>query len=268
MSVFSSGDDLSLALAAAADADLVSMARFRQADLHVTTKPDSTPVTDADRAVEDTIVAKIRAARPDDHIFGEETGQSGDSSSSRQWVIDPIDGTAGFLRGLPVWATMIALVVDGIPQVGVVSAPALGQRWWAATGQGAWTRTGREEPRQLAVSGVSSLSDAVISYNNLQGWVDAGYQSALLELVGQCWRARALGDFWAYMLVAEGVIDIAGEWDLQPYDIAALWPIVTEAGGHFSTLTGGQTIHQGSALATNGHLHSQVIDIIHPGGTP
>ncbi len=265
MSVFSPGDDLSLALAAAADADLVSMARFRQADLRVTTKPDRTPVTDADRAVEDTIRSKIRSARPDDSMLGEERGVSGGTGSSREWVIDPIDGTAGFLRGLPIWATMIALTVDGIPQVGVVSAPALGQRWWAATGQGAWTRRGTGVPEDIHVSEVAALDDAVISYNNLPGWLDAGHQSSLMELVGRCWRARAVGDFWAYMLVAEGQLDIAGEWDLKPYDIAALWPIVTEAGGEFSALTGEKGISLGSALATNSLLHDQVVAIIRGG---
>lgn len=265
MSVFSAGDDLSLALAAASDADLVSMSRFRQADLHVTTKPDRTPVTDADRAVEDTIRAKIRASRPDDNILGEERGHSGGTESSREWVIDPIDGTAGFLRGLPIWATMIALTVDGVPTVGVVSAPALGQRWWAAEGHGAWTRRGSGSPEKIQVSGVSDLADAVVSYNNLPGWLDAGHQSSLMELVAKCWRARAVGDFWAYMLVAEGQIDIAGEWDLQPYDIAALWPIVTEAGGDFSALTGEKDISLGSALATNSHLHEQVVAIIRGG---
>jgi len=265
VSVFSPGDDLSLALAAAADADLISMARFRQADLHITTKPDHTPVTDADRAVEDTIRAKIRSARPDDNILGEERGHSGGTGSSREWVIDPIDGTAGFLRGLPIWATMIALTVDGIPQVGVVSAPALGQRWWAAVGQGAWTRRGTAAPEKISVSGVTALEDAVVSYNNLPGWLDAGHQASLMELVGRCWRARAVGDFWAYMLVAEGQLDIAGEWDLQPYDIAALWPIVTEAGGDFSALTGEKDISLGSALATNSLLHDRVVGIIRGG---
>lgn len=255
---------MSLALAAVADADLVSMARFRQADLEVTTKPDRTPVTDADRAVEDLIRAKIHAARPDDHLHGEESGHSG-GGSSRVWVIDPIDGTAGFLRGLPIWATLISLTVDGIPQVGVVSAPALGQRWWAATGHGAWTRKRDGAPEALRVSGVRALHDAVVSYNNLPGWLDAGFEAQLKELVTTCWRARAVGDFWAYMLVAEGLLDIAGEWDLQPYDIAALWPIVVEAGGSFSSLLGEASIETGSALATNGHLHDQVVAVVRGG---
>lgn len=256
---FSPADDLSLALAAAADADLISMSRFRQADLDIDTKDDNTPVTDADRAVEDRIREIIRKSRPRDQILGEERGHSSGTESSREWVIDPIDGTAGFSRGLPIWATMIALTIDGIPQVGVVSAPALGQRWWAATGHGAWTKQGGQT-RTLAVSKTTRLDQAVLSYNSLPGWIDAGYQDRILPLIQSVWRARAIGDFWSYMLVAEGHVDIAGEHDLQPYDIAALWPIVTEAGGQFSDVTGTQTLTSGSALATNGLLHDTVLE--------
>ena len=265
MAEFTPGDDLSLALAAAANADLVSMARFRQSDLQVDQKADLTPVTDADRAVEDSIRQTIRSARPDDQILGEERGHSGGSSGSREWVIDPIDGTAGFSRGLPIWATLIALTVDGIPQVGVVSAPALSQRWWAAKGAGAWTRRWGGVPERLAVSSTNTLGDAIVSYNNLPGWMEAGRHQQLLTLVSRCWRARAIGDFWPYMLVAEGSVDIAGEWDLQPYDMAALWPIVEEAGGRFSALTGEKSIAQGSALATNGSLHDEVVGIVRGG---
>lgn len=262
---FTPGDDLSLALAAAANADLVSMARFRQSDLQVDQKADNTPVTDADRAVEDSIRATLRAARPDDQILGEERGHSGGSSGTREWVIDPIDGTAGFSRGLPIWATLIALTVDGVPRVGVVSAPALGQRWWAAAGSGAWTRRPNGQIEKVSVSKTASLSDAIVSYNNLPGWMEAGRQAQLLTLVSQCWRARAIGDFWPYMLVAEGSVDVAGEWDLQPYDMAALWPIVEEAGGRFSALTGEASIAKGSALATNGVLHDDVVAIVRGG---
>jgi histidinol-phosphatase len=265
VSDFSLGDDLSLALAAAANADLISMARFRQADLQVDEKADTTPVTDADRAVEDSIRTTIRQARPDDQILGEERGHSGGTTASREWVIDPIDGTAGFSRGLSIWATLIALTIDGIPRVGVVSAPALGFRWWAASGHGAWMRADGGSPVKLQVSQTASLSDAIVSYNNLPGWMAAGRQAQLLTLVSKCWRARAIGDFWPYMLVAEGSVDVAGEWDLQPYDMAALWPIVEEAGGQFSALTGDRTIAQGSALATNGLLHDEVVTIVRGG---
>jgi len=259
--IFTPADDLSLALAAAADADLISMSRFRQADLDVDTKSDQTPVTDADRAVEDRIRSVIRASRPRDQILGEERGHSSGTESGREWIIDPIDGTAGFSRGLPIWATLIALTIDGIPQVGVVSAPALGQRWWAASGHGAWTRKDGTTS-QVSVSSVSQLSEAVVSYNSLPGWMDAGRAPQLMELVSRTWRARAIGDFWSYMLVAEGLLEIAGEFDLQPYDIAALWPIVTEAGGRFSSLDGEETLTSGSALATNGLLHDVVLEMV------
>lgn len=262
MTSFSLADDLSLALALAEEADRVSMDRFRAQDLEISTKPDRTPVTDADRSVEDTIRRRLREARPRDQVLGEERGHNTGASSSREWVIDPIDGTAGFLRGLPIWATLIALTYDGIPRVGVVSAPALRQRWWAAEGLGAWTAAPGEEPRPLRVSGVRHLEDAAISYNSLPGWLEAGYEKQILELVRRSWRARAIGDFWSFMLVAEGSLDVAGEWDLQPYDIAALWPIVVEAGGRFSTLTGEQSLALGSALATNGHLHDEVLGIV------
>ncbi len=263
---FSPSDDLALALAAAEKADLISMARFRASNLEVTTKPDRTPVTDADRAVEDSIRQSIRDARPRDQILGEERGHSSGTESSREWIIDPIDGTAGFLRGLPIWATLIALCIDGIPQVGVVSAPALGQRWWAATGHGAHTRHLGEE-REITVSRVAKLSDAVVSYNSLPGWVERGKTQEVLALATGAWRARAIGDFWAYMLVAEGSLDVAGEWDLQPYDIAALWPIVVEAGGQFSSLEGTEDLAAGSALATNALLHREVLEIVRGGNS-
>jgi len=240
------------------------MARFQSADLRTETKADSTPVTDADRAVEDRVRAVIRAARPRDQILGEERGHSTGSESSREWVIDPIDGTAGFSRGLPIWATLIALTIDGVPTVGVVSAPALSQRWWAATGHGAWTRH-HGKTRPIRVSEVGALDQAVVSYNSLPGWLEAGAHDQLMTLVGAVWRARAIGDFWSYMLVAEGLLEIAGEFDLQPYDIAALWPIVTEAGGRFSALDGSEDLGAGSALATNGLLHEAVLNIMRGG---
>lgn len=259
------GGDLALALQAASNADLVSLNRFMAQDLHVTTKPDRTPVTDADKATEDIIRSTIRASRPDDSIFGEEGGSDGSTDGThtgRQWIIDPIDGTAGFLRGLPIWATLIALVIDGVPQVGVVSAPAMKKRWWAATGHGAWaTHDGNRTPQRLGVSAVASLSDAVLSYNSLQGWMQDGRFPQLTSLAEKVWRTRAIGDFWSYMLVAEGLLDIAGEPDLKPYDIAALAPIVKEAGGRFSSLDGEESMWKGTALATNGLVHDDVLSV-------
>lgn len=254
-------DDLELALALADAADAISIDRFRALDLLVTSKPDRTPVTDADRAVEQAIRDRLAADRPDDGILGEEFGSAEGSTgtSHRQWIIDPIDGTANFLRGVPIWGTLIALAVDAVPVLGVVSAPALGQRWWGARGLGAFTSQRGAAARRLRVSGVSELSDAVLSYNSLPGWDDAGRLEPIIDLTRSVWRARAIGDMWSYMLVADGAIDIAGEFDLQPYDMAALQPIIEEAGGRFSSVDGDSGPWHGSALATNGHLHEEVL---------
>ncbi len=257
---YSLADDLALALALAADADHISLDRFRALDLVVTTKPDRTPVTDADQAVERGIRAGIESARPGDGILGEEYGTEG--GSSRQWIIDPIDGTANFLRGVPIWGTLIALAVDGIPVVGVVSAPALRQRWWGAIGHGAWGQTFDEKPRRLAVSEVAELSDASLSYNSLQGWDVAGRLDQAIALSRAVWRSRAIGDMWSYMLLAEGSLDVVAEFDLQPYDMAALIPIVQEAGGRFTSAAGEQGPWGGSAVATNGRLHDDVLALV------
>jgi histidinol-phosphatase len=260
---YSFADDLALALTAAASADLVSLPRFQAQDLVVTTKPDRTPVTDADTAVEKLIRSILTASRPDDAILGEEFGSTGDRQGpqpGRQWIIDPIDGTAGFSRGLPIWATLIALAIDGEPVVGVVSAPALNKRWWGAQGLGATaldTHSGVK--RTLGVSQVGRVSDATVSYNSLPGWIEDGREKQVQALATTAWRARALGDFWSYMLVAEGSLDMAGEADLQPYDIAALVPIVVEAGGQFSSLDGAPGIWNTTALATNGLIHHEVV---------
>ncbi|MFK4728230.1 histidinol-phosphatase [Agromyces mediolanus] len=259
-------DDLALALELAALADEISLSRFRAVDLEVRTKPDRTPVTEADLAVERAIRDRLAAARPDDGIIGEEFGTEG--STSRQWIIDPIDGTANFLRGVPVWGTLIALAIDGVPVVGVVSAPAMGRRWWAARGAGAWTydlpdeRGARPEPRRLQVSPVAELTDASLSFQSLAQWRDAGYLDRLLALSERVWRDRAYGDLWSYMLLAEGVIDIVGEFDVKIYDLAALVPIVEEAGGRFTSITGEPGPQHGSSLATNGAVHELVLDAL------
>lgn len=257
MTEYSLSDDLSLALALAADADRVSLDRFRAVDLAVTTKPDRTPVTDADRAVERGIRSTLFASRASDSVLGEEYGTEGDSS--RQWIIDPIDGTANFLRGVPVWGTLIALAIDGKPVVGVASAPALGMRWWAAAGHGAWAQSAGSTPRRISVSRVATLADASLSYNNISGWDQAGRLDDIVALTRRVWRARAIGDLWAYALLAEGSIDIVAELDLQPYDMAALIPIVEEAGGRFTSVAGVAGPWSGTALATNGLLHDDVL---------
>jgi histidinol-phosphatase len=255
-------DDLSLALTLAAEADLVSLDRYQSVDLVVTTKPDHTPVTDADQAVERLLRERIEAARPNDTILGEEYG--GGREPGRQWILDPIDGTANFLRGVPIWGTLIALAIDGVPQVGVVSSPALGKRWWAAKGHGAFSSqveheaTGRA-PKKLQVSAVADLADASLSYNSLRGWDDEGRLDAVIDLARGVWRSRAIGDMWSYMLLAEGALDIVGEYDLKPYDMAALIPIVEEAGGRFTSAGGVDGPWEGSALATNNILHDTVL---------
>jgi histidinol-phosphatase len=254
---YSLDDDLSLALTLAAAADLISLDRFRAVDLVVTTKPDRTPVTDADQAVERSIRSGIESARPRDAILGEEYGTQGDGS--RQWIIDPIDGTANFLRGVPIWGTLIALAVEGVPVVGVVSSPALGKRWWGATGHGAWAQAEGHEPRPISVSRVAELADASLSYNSLQGWDGEGRIDDAIALSRAVWRSRAIGDMWAYMLLAEGAIDIVTELDLKPYDMAALIPIIAEAGGTFTSVEGEPGPWQGSALATNGLLHDAAL---------
>ena len=254
-------DDLELAHELADRADAISAERFRATDLVVTTKPDMTPVSDADQAVERAIRDHLTASRPEDAILGEEYGTQG--SSTRQWIIDPIDGTSNFVRGVPVWATLISLAIDGVPVLGVVSAPALGKRWWAAAGGGSWVRDSAGD-RRIRVSQVAELVDASLSYNSIQQWDAHGQLEPLIALSRQVWRTRAYGDMWSYMLLAEGLIDIAGEYDLQPYDMAALVPIVEEAGGTFTSMAGEAGPWHGSALATNTALHEAVLAIVSP----
>ena len=253
--------DLALALELADGADAVSLDRFRATDLVVTTKPDRTPVTDADQAVERGIRARLAEARPDDGIFGEEYGAEG--SSDRQWIIDPIDGTANFLRGVPVWGTLIALAVDGAPVVGVASMPALGRRWWAATDAGAWTTDeGGNDPRSIGVSAVSGLADASLSFQSIAQWREHGHLDALLGLSETVWRDRAYGDLWSYLLLAEGLVDAVAEFGVQRYDVAALIPIIEEAGGRWSDGAGGRDLDDRSSVATNGLLHHELLERI------
>jgi len=250
-------DDLRLAHLLADDADSLTMSRFRALDLHVETKPDDSPVTDADRAVEESIRGTLRRARPRDAVVGEEFEPTG--WGPRRWIIDPIDGTKNFLRGVPVWATLIAIMVENEVVAGVVSAPALSRRWWAATGSGAWAGKSLMNASRCRVSGVSSLEFASLSYSSLQSWTEAGKRAAFLDLMDACWRTRAYGDFWSYMLLAEGAVDVVAEPELALYDMAALAPIVTEAGGSFTDLDGTPGPLGHGAVATNGALHDEVL---------
>jgi histidinol-phosphatase len=251
-------DDLTLALALANAADAVTLARFGALDLHVDTKPDLTPVSDADRAVETELRAALARNRPDDSILGEEFGGSA-TFSSRQWVLDPIDGTKNFVRGVPVWASLIALLEGGAPRVGVVSAPALRRRWWAAGGAGAFMAVGDAPARRMSVSTVAELGSASLSFSSLSGWSQRGLRERFVELTDAVWRVRGYGDFWSYCLVAEGAVDIAAEPEVSVWDLAPLDILVREAGGRFTSLDGAGGPHGGSAVATNGLLHDRVL---------
>ncbi|HET7073211.1 MAG TPA: inositol monophosphatase family protein [Mycobacterium sp.] len=253
-----SPDDLTLALALADRADGLTSARFGALDLRVDTKPDLTPVTDADRAVETELRYVLGRERTEDSVVGEEFGGT-TTFSGRQWIIDPIDGTKNFVRGVPVWASLIALLEDGVPSVGVVSAPALQRRWWAASGQGAFAAVDGGPPRRLSVSSVAQLGSASLSFSSLSGWAQRGVRDRFIELTDAVWRVRAYGDFLSYCLVAEGAVDIAAEPEVSVWDLAALDVLVREAGGSLTGLDGVAGPHRGSAVATNGLLHQQVL---------
>ncbi|MET0740064.1 MAG: histidinol-phosphatase [Candidatus Nanopelagicales bacterium] len=254
-------DDLDLAQRLADEADAVTFARFQSLDMQVQTKPDMTPVTDVDRAVERLMRGLLIDARPDDAVHGEEYGSSGDAD--RIWVLDPIDGTKNFIRGVPVWATLVGLLLEGTPVLGVVSAPALGRRWWGVRGRGA--HIGGQlvgEPRRLQVSTIASVSDASVSVSDAVGWAGRGMRQGLDRLIERAWRTRAYGDFWSHMLVAEGAVDISAEPDLAPWDMAALVPVIEEAGGRCTALAGSPPLEGGNLLATNGHVHDEVLRLL------
>ena len=251
-------DDLALAHGLADRADLLTAARFGAQDLRIDTKPDLTPVTDADRAVETELREILGRERVSDGILGEEFGGTA-AFTGRQWVIDPIDGTKNFVRGVPVWASLIALLEDGVPSVGVVSAPALQRRWWAARGRGAFASVGGGPPRPLGVSSVAQLDSASLSFSSLSGWTQRGLRDRFIALTDAVWRVRAYGDFFSYCLVAEGAVDMAAEPEVSVWDLAALDILVREAGGTLTGLDGVAGPHRGSAVATNGLLHAEVL---------
>ena len=276
-------DDLALAHALADLADAITLDRYQAQDLVITTKPDNTPVTDADRAVETAIREALATHRQSDGLVGEEFG-SDKGSSGRYWVIDPIDGTKNFMRGVPTWATLIALVeVDAAGNeevvVGIASAPALARRWAAAKGHGATVRfnsgnsdfvdsesddesTEGVSEEKISVSKVSSLTDASISYSDFVGWGDR--LEPFQKMLAAAWRTRGIGDFWSHMLVAEGAVDVAIEPSLALWDMAALDIIVREAGGSFTNTAGQSGPFGGSGVSTNGILHNAVINGLNP----
>jgi histidinol-phosphatase len=259
-------DDLALAHVLADTADSISLSRFRALDLRVEAKPDLSPVSDADTSVEQALRATLSRARPRDGVLGEEFGATSGASGpwNRRWVIDPIDGTKNFIRGVPVWATLIALLDGGRPVAGLVSAPALNRRWWGAVGSGAFTGKQRSAATPIRVSRVAKLSDASFSYSSLAGWEERGLLDGFLDLSRAVWRTRAYGDFYSYMLLAEGAVDVAAEPEVSLWDLAALVPIVTEAGGRFTDLTGVDGPDGGNAVATNGLLHESVLEYLTP----
>jgi len=237
--------DLSLALELADAADAISLERFRSHDLVVETKPDLTPVTEVDRAVEEMIRERLAVARPDDGVLGEEYGTAGEAR--RRWIVDPIDGTRNYARGLPVWSTLVALEEEGEIQVGVVAAPALGRRWWAAKGEGAFANGER-----IHVSAVGRVEDAILCF---------ALENGLPELASRCWHARGFGDFWAHMLVAEGAADGAIDANgVSVWDLAAVRIVVEEAGGTFTDASGVARIDGGTAISSNGLLHDALVD--------
>lgn len=272
-------DDLALAHALADLADAITLDRYQAQDLVITNKPDNTPVTDADRAVETAIREALATHRQTDGLVGEEFG-SDKGTSGRYWVIDPIDGTKNFMRGVPTWATLIALVIvdaSGVEEVvvGIASAPALARRWSAAKGHGAFVRfnagsvddlsedlEASSNEKKISVSKVAQLSDASISYSDFIGWGDR--LEPFQKMLANAWRTRGIGDFWSHMLVAEGAVDVAIEPSLAVWDMAALDIIVREAGGTFTNTAGQNGPFGGSGVSTNGVLHNAVINGLNP----
>ena len=235
--------DLELAQRLADAADAISLPRFRSG-LAIEVKADLTPVTEADRAVEAELRRMLAAERPDDAVLGEEEGEAG--SGSRRWIVDPIDGTRNYSRGIPIWATLVALETDGTVQLGVVSAPALSRRWWAERGAGAFVNG---EP--IDVSGVARIEDAVLSF---------ALENEVPAIVRRAWHVRGFGDFWPYMLVAEGCVDGAVDaMGISEWDLAAMQVVVEEAGGRFSDAEGVSRIDGGSAVASNGLIHDELL---------
>jgi len=251
--------DLNFALHLADMADEITLRPFHSRDFSVDWKANKTEVTELDRKTELVISAEIAQHRPTHGIFGEEHGSSGSTNSNLTWIIDPIDGTSNYTRGIPAWATLISLV-DANDQVlvGVVSAPALHSRWWASLGKGAFNSRGK-----LAVSSIATLSESQVSTTYSPEWDVAAGSQNLLRLQQLAYRARGFGDFWQHMLVAEGALDAAVDAiGLQPYDTAAVALIVREAGGTFSDRLGDPSFRNGSAVTSNGHIHDAVLQVI------
>ena len=254
--------DLALAHVLADHADQISMKRFGALDLKIDTKPDLTPVSDADTSVEQEIRKLINGTNANDSIVGEEFGQEG--NSNREWILDPIDGTKNFVRGVPFWGTLIGLKIDGVMQMGMVSAPAIGKRWFASKGNGAFVRSNTNSfisERRISVSKVAKLEDSYLGYSSQDRWHKKNQEEEFNNLLKKAWRARGFGDFIIHMLVAEGALDFSVEPELAVWDMAALIPIVQEAGGIATSLTGGESLVEKSLITSNGLLHPQLLKV-------
>jgi len=241
--------DLTFAFTLADAADAITTARFRATDLRVETKPDLSPVSEADRAAEEAVRALVAASGRGEGVLGEEFGDDGGDA---KWIVDPIDGTTNYVRGVPVWATLLALEREGVACASVVSAPALGHRWWAVRGEGAFA-----DGSPCRVSAVSRLEDASVSSTSARR-MPAGW-SAIVE---RAWANRGLGDFWQHCLVAEGALDVACDRVMQVWDYAPVQLVVEEAGGRCTTFAGGVPHEGGSFVATNGLLHEDVVSVL------
>ncbi len=248
-------DDLAFAHELADLADSISMKWFRAVDLRVETKADFTPVSEADRGVEEALRDRIASERSGEGVIGEEFGV--EDAPKGRWIIDPIDGTKNFVRGIPIWATLIALERDGIVQAGLATAPALGRRWWAARAEGAYA-----DGQRITVSKVDRLEDAQVCFGGVRTWREKGLLENFLDLAIRAQRTRGFGDFWMHLLVAEGAADVAAEMEVSVWDLAAVQVIVEEAGGRFTDISGQPTPSGGSAVSTNGTLHHEVLRIL------
>lgn len=241
--------DLAFGFTLADAADAITSARFRASDLRVETKPDLSPVSEADRAAEEAIRALVASSGRGEGVLGEEFGDDGGDA---KWIVDPIDGTTNYVRGVPVWGTLLALEREGEVAAAVVSAPALGRRWWALRGEGAFA-----DGLQCRVSAVSRLEDAAVSSTSARR-MPAGWS----EIVNRCWSNRGLGDFWQHCLVAEGALDVSCDRVLMVWDYSAVQLIVEEAGGRCTTFEGAAPHPGGSFVATNGRLHEDVVSLL------
>jgi histidinol-phosphatase len=246
--------DLAFALELADAADAVTLPRFRAADLRVDTKPDTSVVSDADHAAEQRIRDLVRERRAGEGVLGEE---GGDDGTDVRWIVDPIDGTQNFVRGVPVWGTLLALEREGRPVVSVVSAPALHRRWWASRGGGAFA-----DGESIRVSGIVRLQDASVSVTSPASMSRAGFERQYLDLSHRAWSSRGLSDFWQHCLVAEGAVDVALEPYLNTWDYVPVQLIVEEAGGRCSDFAGGPPAHRASFVSTNGRLHDAVLEAL------